>query len=391
MKRHVRLAAAVVVAALIFGGAGVSAAAPNRSIGVVDRGPAQPDTETTTHSQPYEIPSQVRVAPIVESVEPVGDHVPLNAAIQLAFSQPMARNSVQLAFAIQPATYGQLTWTDDFTLRFQPIRLAHGVTYQVLVGGRSVRGLRLTGTKAWSFTTVPDAPIALSPGPGVIKVPILTYHYIRVADYGDHLGFKLSVTPGNFAAQMDWLERNGYHPITVEDLAAYLAGTRGLPARPIVLTFDDGYADFYTNALPVLLAHDFKSVAYVVSGFIGRGGYMNAEQILTADRQGVEIGSHTVDHVDLTRQSPDGLQYQLTASKLALERLLGHPVLSFCYPYGKVNPSVGAAVAAAGYQDATTTRWGAFRTQGDRYYWGRIRVGGGESLERFAASVLSAS
>ena len=375
-----RLGAAVVVAALILGGA----------VGGPVHALAEVDKQTIGNGQRNH--TDVDWAPIVESVEPTGDHVPLNAAIQLTFSQPMARDSVQAAFAIEPAPYGQLTWPDDFTLRFQPIRLAHGVNYQIRVGGRSFRGVRLVGTKAWSFTTVPDAPIAIGPGSGTVRVPILTYHYIRtVTDHADQMGFRLSVTPVNFAAQMDWLARNGYHPITMEDLGAYLAGTRGLPARPIVLTFDDGYADFYTNALPVLLGHDFKSVAYVVSGFIGRGGYMNAEQILTADRQGVEVASHTVDHVDLTAQSREGLRYQLAASKQALEHLLGHPVLSFCYPYGRFNPGVEAAVAAAGYMDATTTRWGATRTEAGRYHWGRLRVSGGESLEEFAASVLSAS
>jgi peptidoglycan/xylan/chitin deacetylase (PgdA/CDA1 family) len=218
------------------------------------------------------------------------------------------------------------------------------------------------------------------------------YHYIRVnPNPYDRLGFNLSVTPADFAAQMDWLAHNGYHPITLSDLNAYLNGQHGLPSRPVILTFDDGYADFYTTALPILRAHDFSAVAYVVSGFLGRGGYMTAAQVLEADRAGIEIGAHTVDHADLAIQSPDGLRYQLTASKETLERLLGHPVLSLCYPSGRFNSAVTAAAQNAGYQNATTTRWGSFRSLAGRYLWDRLRISGGERLDQFARDVVSQS
>jgi peptidoglycan/xylan/chitin deacetylase (PgdA/CDA1 family) len=205
------------------------------------------------------------------------------------------------------------------------------------------------------------------------------------------MGFALSVTPSDFAAQMEWLAQNGFHPITLQDLNAYLSGERGLPSRPVILTFDDGYADFYSTALPILRSHDFRAVAYVVSAFIGWPGYMTAAQVQTADRAGIEIGSHTVHHANLTRQSSVNLLYELTASKQALEQLLGHPVLSFCYPSGRFNARVVAAVRVAGYQDATTTMFRFVRTRDDRYIWGRLRIGGGETLGQFAVAMLSVS
>ncbi|MHB8589556.1 MAG: polysaccharide deacetylase family protein [Candidatus Dormibacteraceae bacterium] len=333
-----------------------------------------------------------RVAPHLDAFEPSGTGVPVNAAIVMAFSQPMAQASVEGSFAIQPQVEGRLNWLDDFTLRFQPFRLAHGTTYEVQVRGRSVRGLPLAGLRVWRFATVAGPPLVLPPGPNAIRVPILMYHYIRVnPDPHDRLGFALSVTPSDFAAQMDWLARNGYHPISTEDLYLYLSGAHALPSRPIVLSFDDGYADFFTTTLPILRSHDFKAVSYIVSGFVGQPRYMSAAQVVEADRSGVEIGSHTVDHVNLATQSPGALHYQLTASKQALEQLLGHPVLSFCYPSGRFDSSVVSAVAAAGYHDATTTRFGSAHTLADRYIWGRLRVGGGESLEQFAAALLRAS
>lgn len=338
-----------------------------------------------------EAASSWRIAPYLETVDPVGDGVPTNARLTITFSQPMSRKSVERSFTIQPRVDGRLTWVDDSTVRFEPVRLAHAVTYQVQFAGRSQDGSQLAGPRGWRFTTAGGAPQVIAPA-GIVKVPILMYHYIRVnPDPRDRLGFGLSVTPADFAAQMDWLAANGFHTITFRDLHAYLAGASGLPSRPVILTFDDGYADFYTTALPILISHDFRAVAYIVSGFIGRSGYMTAQQVQEADRADIEIGSHTVDHADLTRQSWEGLRYQVTASKQVLEQLLGHPVVSFCYPSGGFSPAAVAAVQQAGYWNATTTRFGFVRTVDTRFVWGRLRVSGGESLALFAADVLRLS
>ncbi len=333
-----------------------------------------------------------RVAPYVESVEPSSDKAPVNAAIVVTFSQPMAPGSVERSFAIRPSVDGRQSWSNIFTFRFQPFQLAHGAAYEVQVGGRSARGMPLRGQPVWRFSTVAGPPLVQAPGPGTVKVPILTYHYIRTnPDSRDSLGFALSVTPAAFAAQMDWLASNGFHPVTTADVYAYLSGTRGLPSRPVILSFDDGYADFYATALPILHAHDFTAVAYIVSGFIGWPGYMTAAQIVEADRAGMEIGSHTVHHANLARSSPGNVQIEVVASKQALEQLVGHPVLSFCYPSGQFNGSVAAAVQAAGYQDATTTAFGYVHYLSDRYRWSRLRISGGESLNDFAAALLGAS
>lgn len=336
--------------------------------------------------------SFARVAPYVESVEPSSNKAPVNAAIVVTFSLPMAPGSVEESFAIRPSVGGRPSWSDIFTFRFQPFRLAHGTAYEVQVGGRSVRGVPLGGQRLWRFTTVAGPPFVLAPGPSAVKVPILMYHYIRInPDSRDLLGFALSVTPADFAAQMDWLANNGFHPVTPADLYAYLSGVRGLPSRPVILSFDDGYADFYDTALPILLAHDFTAVAYIVSGFIGRPGYMTGAQIVEANRFGIEIGSHTVDHADLARSAPGSVHFEVLASKQALEQLLGHAVLSFCYPSGQFNGGVVAAVQAAGYQDATTTVFGYVHYLSDRYTWSRLRISGRMRLSDFATALLGAS
>jgi peptidoglycan/xylan/chitin deacetylase (PgdA/CDA1 family) len=310
----------------------------------------------------------------------------------MTFSQPMNHESVEMAFSIQPKVEGRFAWRDDFTVRFEAFKLGYATTYQVEVRGRSLRGVPLSGSRWWSFSTVSAPPDVVAPGRAALNVPILTYHYIRVnPDRYDRLGFALSVTPSDFAAQMDWLAVNGYHPITTEDLYGYLQGARGLPSKPVILTFDDGYADFFTTALPILLSHEFRAEEYVVSGFVGQAGYMSAAQVKEADRSGIEIGSHTVSHANLATVSTGASWAQITQSKAFLEQLIGHPVVSFCYPSGKFSSAVASQVAAAGYHDATTTRFGYSHTMGDRYIWTRLRISGGEPLDQFAAAVRSAS
>lgn len=347
-------------------------------------------TATAASARGTDLP-EWRQPAYVQSAEPSGNAVPTDASIVVTFSEATATESVVLR--VEPHVDGQLSWDDMFTLRYRPvIGLAHEATYHVRVLGRSVAGSPLKGNTSWDFTTAAGAQIALAPGPSYIRVPILMYHYIRInPEPRDWMGFRLSVKPSDFAAQMDWLARSGYHPVTTLDLINYLSGARGLPSRPIVLTFDDGYADFYTTAVPILRQHDFTAVAYVVSGFIDQPGYMSVGQIRALQAAGFEIGSHTVHHVNLTAQSADRLSYELATSKQALEGLLGHPVTAFCYPSGNFGRREANAVAAAGYQDATTTLGGSYRTMAGRYTWSRLRVSGGEYLSEFEWSVLGDS
>jgi len=239
-------------------------------------------------------------------------------------------------------------------------------------------------------TTAP-APVSseiVPPGRQSVRVPILMYHYIRVnPDPRDKVGFNLSVTPADFTQQMDWLAQHGYHPVDFDDLRGYLMGHANLPSRPVVLTFDDGYRDMYTTAFPVLRAHGFKAVSYVVSGFVGSPSSVTVDQVQQMNANGIEIGAHTVSHADLTRISPAERHREVFDSKASLEALLGHPVLDFCYPSGRVDDAVVREVEAAGFETATTTQPGVLHSAGDRFTWTRVRVGGGEPLDQFVANL----
>ena len=226
-------------------------------------------------------------------------------------------------------------------------------------------------------------------GASILRLPILMYHYIRTppSTLTDLLGYRLSVSPQDFQAQIDWLYANHFHPVTFDQVRAYFAGRLPLPSKPVVITFDDGYADLYTTAFPILQAHGFTAVAYIVSGFVDRGRYVTHDQVLQMDRAGIEIASHTVDHADMARVSSGMATYQLVRSKQWLEGLLGHPVVDFAYPSGQYNLQTIQLLGQYGYDTAVIEDGPIMHSRENRYTWGRVRVGGGESLHDFIANL----
>jgi peptidoglycan/xylan/chitin deacetylase (PgdA/CDA1 family) len=245
----------------------------------------------------------------------------------------------------------------------------------------------------------PVAPPAVTPGPAVtvstgscLNVPILVYHYIRIANNPkDPLGWNLSVTPREFQSQMDWLHAAGGHPVTMEQLMVALNGGVGLPSHPVVLTFDDGHDDFATVAAPILARNGFVGINYVVSGFMGRYAYMTAAQVQSVAAMGMVIGAHTVDHVNLNAMSSQVAKTEIGASKAALEHLLGHPVKDFAYPYGDFNDSVASLVAQAGFRDAVTMNYGTVQCVSQHFVFHRIRVVGADTVWSFAGKAGVAS
>ena len=233
--------------------------------------------------------------------------------------------------------------------------------------------------------TIPaGAPVAARDG--CISLPILYYHYIRVnPNPKDHLGFELSVTPRNFQAQMDWLKAAGAHPVTLAQVMAALQSGSALPARPVVLTFDDGHDDFATQAVPVLLREHFVAMSFVVPGFLGSPSYMSPAQVRAVAADGMVIGAHTMHHVDLTKVSAAVAQSEISSSRALLEQLIGRPVLDFAYPYGAWNPAIAATVAQAGFRDAAATAWGTMQCLSNRYQLHRFEVLGSSGLAGFAS------
>jgi peptidoglycan/xylan/chitin deacetylase (PgdA/CDA1 family) len=236
------------------------------------------------------------------------------------------------------------------------------------------------------------AEAAQRPTPPVgpsITIPVLLYHYVRVNPVAsDQVGFELSVTPPNFAAQMAFLQWAGVHTVSLGDVLQALRTHRPLPPRSVVLTFDDGYADFARVAAPVMQHDGLHGTVFVVSGFVGRNGYMNATQVREVEEMGMVIGCHTVNHVDLAAAPLSVARTQIDVAHQQLRALTGQPVLDFAYPYGGFNAAVEGLVAADGFRDAVTTEPGAVLSLAQPFAWPRYRVGGHDTLLSFAHKAL---
>lgn len=215
-------------------------------------------------------------------------------------------------------------------------------------------------------------------------LPILMYHYVRTVDPAqDELGYNLSIEPELFAAHVEWLADNGYTTLRMDTLTECVRGLRECPPQSVALTFDDGYEDAYTQAFPVLQAHGFVGTFYVITDRIGQPGYLSWEQIKAMHAAGMEIGSHTVSHPDLSVNDLATVSEQLVTSREVLEAELNAPVLSFCYPFGKYDPAtMPALVRDAGYTSAVTTYPGVDLNQ--LYELPRQRIMGGDGTDALA-------
>ncbi|MCX6816846.1 MAG: polysaccharide deacetylase family protein [Candidatus Beckwithbacteria bacterium] len=210
-----------------------------------------------------------------------------------------------------------------------------------------------------------------------VKVPILIYHYVEyVKDEGDTIRKSLNITPNIFEKQIQTLLDNSYSFIFIDELADYLDGKVKLAPKPIILTFDDGYEDFYTVVLPILTKHNVKATVYIVPGFLDKLNAMTSKQIQEVANSGlVEIASHTVHHINLKYESAKIAEAEIIDSKNKLEQLIAKRVNNFAYPYGGFNEETIKLLKEAGYRTAVTDTNGSYQSEVNRYYLYRLRPG----------------
>ncbi|GAB2915569.1 polysaccharide deacetylase family protein [Paralcaligenes ginsengisoli] len=230
-------------------------------------------------------------------------------------------------------------------------------------------------------------------------IPVLMYHQLGLPAPKGSPYRGLTVHPSDFRRQMIWMRRFGYRGLSMRDLVPYLKGDKR--GKVFGITFDDGYRNVYQNGLPILSELGFTSTNYFVARQLGgenvwdiekgvpRSALMSVEEMQAWAAAGQEVGSHTLDHVDLPQISPELADYQIKQSRHELERALGAEVSAFCYPYGHETPEVRAMVQGAGYRNATTTERGLARRSDDLYGIPRVTVARSTHILRFMQKCLT--
>ena len=324
--------------------------------------------------------------------------------------------SLTLVSFKEAAAQMQLSWLDPETTQVYP----DVATQQVSLAATAPRGL-LTGPSNAAldsglfnntlFALLPDhrnwlvlvagpadqdAPVLVPASPPATRllVPIFMYHHVSNQPTTDTLDYNLTVTTTDFNAQLTWLQQQGYQTITLTELFDALYYGKALPAHPMILTFDDGYEDMYTDALPTLLAHHYRGVFFIITGMIG-GRYLTWDQIRVLESYGMQIGSHTTHHINVGQPPAwTTTQKELVVSQATLQFQLGQPIQFFCYPTGEPfhhdsvyeQQIVLADLLADGYIGALLDPFtfdSAIQDAQTPYQLPRIRVSGGESLQAY--------
>ncbi len=200
-------------------------------------------------------------------------------------------------------------------------------------------------------------------------VPILMYHSI---DHNDKVT-KLSVSPESFARQMEFLRKNKYNIIPLEEAIPYIKRKALPPQKTIAITFDDGYYNNYHDAYPVLKKHNIPATMFIIVNRVGDPGFVNWEEVKEMSDSGViTIGSHTRTHFWLLNSDDRFLQKEIVDSKKILEEKLGKKVNLFCYPMGAFDAKSKKAVEDAGYTCAVSTNPASAPT--DLYAIKRVKI-----------------
>jgi peptidoglycan/xylan/chitin deacetylase (PgdA/CDA1 family) len=245
-----------------------------------------------------------------------------------------------------------------------------------------------------STPTQTPTPTPLLPTPdGVsrqVRVPILMYHHIQdpPANAGA-IRRDLSVSPARFAEQLRYLQDQGYESITLNDLALHLTVGKPLPPRPVILTFDDGYADAYSHAFPLLLRYGFVGTFFLISGPIDASDpeFLSWAEMEEMHAAGMRFEPHSYDHPDLRSRGFDFVVFQVLAAKEAIEARTGTKCRFFAYPSGRYDQFVIDVLRSAHYWGAVLTEQGATHTADDLFTLRRVRVQGEDTIDDFSVKL----
>jgi peptidoglycan/xylan/chitin deacetylase (PgdA/CDA1 family) len=230
------------------------------------------------------------------------------------------------------------------------------------------------------------------------KIPILMYH--SISSFASPRFRPNIVTPEAFEDQLTYLEESGYNSVTVSQFVQAMGkGGCTLPPRPVLLTFDDGYADFYTEALPALRCHGFIATLYVATGYVGGTSrwlrtieettrpMLTWTQLAEINANGIECGAHSHTHLPLDILPLDAADEEIVRSKKLLEEHLGQLVSSFAYPYGYYSDRVQQIVRETGFTSACAVRLAMSSLLDNPYALARLAIRPDTSVHALATAL----
>lgn len=283
-------------------------------------------------------------------------------------------------------TLEELATRNDETARV-PSAVATAVRYvPELLGG--------AGAEPLDPPMPPEPPEPAPRGWSTVRLPILMYH--RIADRGPAALARFRTAPVDFEAQLAHLNGEGFRTIGVSELVAAALARSPIPGRAVLITFDDGYADFAETAWPLLRRYGFGACLFLASDHIGGAStwdvgsgepapLMGWDEIRALVADGVEVGSHGVSHAALGAIDAEDAALECARSRAALEDGLGRPVRAISYPFGDADAAVAHLAGACGYEAGFKTGWTSAHLLGDLLQLPRIEVAAGLPPERFAA------
>jgi peptidoglycan/xylan/chitin deacetylase (PgdA/CDA1 family) len=221
-----------------------------------------------------------------------------------------------------------------------------------------------------------------------IRVPILMYHYVSpLPDDADEYRRDLTILPGVFHAHIEYLFFEGYSTISLYQLDdALLTGTP-LPPKPIVLTFDDGYIDHYTNVFPALKEYGFTGTFFIITSRpdANDSNYVSWDQIQEMSDAGMSMESHTKTHQSLRERDYDFLVYEMLGSIESLQAYTGRQPHMFAYPVGHYDDAALGVAQTLPIWRAVTTHGGHIHTTDNRLELDRVRISGGMGVPGLAS------
>lgn len=267
----------------------------------------------------------------------------------------------------------------------QPVPLSTPTPIVVEVVATPIASPTIALPTATPTRMITATPFITPPASGqAAHVPILMYHHINdLPTNATELEQTWTVAPKNFEAQMSWLAQNGFRTITMAQLVAHLRDHQPLPAKPIIISFDDGWAEQYTVAYPILSKYRLIGTFFVYTNPLDRSLYLSWAQLQEMTLAGMDIQAHSLSHPHLRTLPADTAYKEIAESKAILEKRLGKPVIAFNYPFGEYNPAVIEMVRRAGYQSAVTLASGYQQRADELFTLHRIRVSYNDSLDDF--------